>query len=690
MKPLPPSSNSPKSAKAEAAPARVKKWGKAAALPIKSPATFKWRGHGGAVPAAPVTSQSPPPDHPSPFTGCSEATGKRAQADLARSGISPVQALAEGIFVTDDASAVNPDFDPEPAIIIPYSTADGDPQTYTRDGRLLLFCRARYLPRPSFTAGGKKKRYTQPGDSGTPPYFARSVDWQEVQRSTVPEIYVTEGEKKAIALNRAGFLTVGVGGVFNFGEGSAPLHSEFAAIAAKCERVNILFDSDAATNPDIQNAEWRLAGQLSLLGCAVRVVRLPPSDATDAAGKPAKVGADDYLMEHGPAALRKLVDATPALGDRAASPGTRISVAELLKHEVTPVEEIIPGWIEKGIPNFLCGAGGVHKSRLAMQWGLVVNAGASVWGLEPALAGVKKPKATLVYVSAEDDANELARRAQAICRALKIKSAPQGLFVPRQGKDSALVLMHESAETEVRPFYHELVALLRSITGHKLAVLDSAYDFVRFVGRAKIDEDSVNFYIKVLLQGICDQCDTTLLIPWHPSQAGSERANQDGWSVAWHNAPRLRLGLKALGENEPDTYELSVTKRNHGKKGDPIKIRYCDGALLPLDSIPDSGKAEALRQVCVRAAIEAAGHGIPINRRDYVRGPIFKDAEAVLGRRPTKQEIMSMLEDAVRAGELRYLPTSRHRAAGFYPPDEAAALDLAHAAKRAARSNADA
>jgi len=80
--------------------------------------------------------------------------------------------------------------------------------------------------------------------------------------------------------------------------------------------------------------------------------------------------------------------------------------------------------------------------------------------------------------------------------------------------------MHESGQVEVRPFYHRLIQRLRKVPGHKIVVLDSAYDFVRFTGKAKIDEDAVNYFIKVVLQGICDLTDSTLLIPWHPSQAG--------------------------------------------------------------------------------------------------------------------------------------------------------------------------
>ncbi len=156
------------------------------------------------------------------------------------------------------------------------------------------------------------------------------------------------------------------------------------------------------------------------------------------------------------------------------------------------------------------------------------------------VAGLMLPSVSMVYVSAEDDENELARRAQAIKKVLKLPAAKQGQILSRKGKDSALVIMGEAAKVTYRPFYYQLKEHIKCIPGHKVVVLDSAYDFVRFADHGKIDEDSVNFFIKIVLQGLCDDCDATLLIPWHPSRSGSARNAMDGWSVAWHNAARAR------------------------------------------------------------------------------------------------------------------------------------------------------
>ena len=604
-----------------------------------------------------------------------------AENDLSRSGISLAAAARAGIFVADDASAVCEDFATVPALIIPYFEGPGRPETYQREGVARPFCRARYLV-PEGAALPRGRKYDQPHHSGTPPYFSQAFDWARIANGEVDACVIVEGEKKALALCQVGIPAIAVGGVYNFGSESAALHPALAAVVRGCAHVYVTYDSDAVEKPQIQLAEWRLAGQLAQLGAQVHIVRIPTDGGE-------KVGADDYLVKFGRDALEKLILDTPVLGAQISANGEdEVSLTELLAVHVQPVEELIPGWLQKGIPTFLAGPGGVHKSRLAMQWALCLNAGASVWGIDAGLMRLP-PDVTMVYCSAEDDRNELARRAQAISACLRLKPAKKGIFIERRGQESALAYMHENAKAEITPFYHYLLSRLRRIAGHKVVVLDSAYDFVRFVDRAKISEDAVNFFIKILLQGLCHQSDSTLIIPWHPSQAGSERSSMDGWSVAWHNAPRARLGLSAVPDAD-DVYELKVLKRNHGRKGEPVRLRYHEGALLPIDAVPDDGKLAAFRKVCVAAAIEAAHHGMPLNRRDAIRGAVFREAEKALGRRPSRQEIRDTLEDAVRAGELLYLTATRHRLSGFYPSNFELACDLANTAKKAAKGVPDA
>ncbi len=584
------------------------------------------------------------------------ATAMRlAEADLARSGLTLDDAEGQGWFAEEDASAVNPGFLPGPALVLPYCGLDGTPVAYTAAGVPQPFCRVRYL-----STGLQGRRYDQPKNSGVqifvPIGLMAELDDQAASGHQ-PYICIVEGEKKALACWKKGVLAVGIGGVDCFREsGTKTLHPTIKAIIAKAAHVFIMFDSDIGDKPAVQNAEWRLASDLAMAGAHVHAVRLPQGP------NGAKMGADDFLKQHGMDELFKLLNATPPIGsDTGAKTLGGIPVTELLDHDVKPVEELIPGPLQKGIVTFLCGPGGTHKSRLALQWGLCLNAGRGPWGD----GGFER--ITLVYVAAEDDQNELARRTQAIGARLNLPTPGGGLVFARSGKDSVLCIVEESGETKLTPFYHELLATLRNIKGHKLLVLDSAYDFARFNGRAKISEDAVNHYIKVVLAGICTAADATLLIPWHPSQAGSSRGEMDGWSVAWHNAPRARLAISA-DKDAADCFTLEVVKRNHAARGEPMKLTFHEGALVPVETVTSSVDIQGL---LVRLAGQAAEKGMPVSKRGRMSDWMHQEVRRMTARHVPDREIKRHLDNAVMAGELQYVPGGSKHAAGYYPPENA-------------------
>ena len=83
---------------------------------------------------------------------------------------------------------------------------------------------------------------------------------------TVPLI-VTEGEKKSLAADQAGYPCIGLVGVYGWKlPRSEQLHPSMAHIAWQGRDVYIVFDSDRETNPDIRDAERRLALQLQRQG----------------------------------------------------------------------------------------------------------------------------------------------------------------------------------------------------------------------------------------------------------------------------------------------------------------------------------------------------------------------------------------------------------------------------------------
>ena len=109
----------------------------------------------------------------------------------------------------------------------------------------------------------------------------------------VPVTFV-EGIKKADAIISAAslasvdVLVVAISGVWNWLSDGAPIPDMFD-IPIDHREVNICFDSDVFSNPDVQDALRRLEEHLTGRGATVKVVHLP--DQPDGS----KTGADDFL-----------------------------------------------------------------------------------------------------------------------------------------------------------------------------------------------------------------------------------------------------------------------------------------------------------------------------------------------------------------------------------------------------------
>jgi RecA-family ATPase len=347
--------------------------------------------------------------------------------------------------------------------------------------------------------------------------------------------------------------------------------------------------------------------------------------------------------------------------------------AQLLAKEPQPVAEIIPDRIEKGVVNFLSGPGGSHKSRLALQYCFCIGAQIPIFGKMPA-------EVTPVYVGAEDDEAEIIRRMHKLAKRLDVH--PDAVrettgYLNRYNLDNALVRMNERGSYELTPFYDQLVNHVTYLPGHKFVVLDSCYDFVRFEGNAKVNEDVVNTFVKEVLGGFCRDTNSTLLVPWHPSYSGQLRGDGSGWSVAWHNSPRVRDQIKR--KDNTDAFELTAEKRNHGALPQPITLHYSEGALLPSADIKLSEQIEADRKAIIAVAIQMAERGIPIQQQKKIGMTELDLLREQFECHARNKEVKDILTRAVAYGHLQYVHGSKYRRAGYYPLD--AGKELAKEAK---------
>jgi hypothetical protein len=177
------------------------------------------------------------------------------------------------------------------ALVFPYRNLQGEVNCY---------CRARPL-RPR-TIQGKDVKYESPKGVPPRPYFpAGSLDKLKDGKSPV---YITEGEKKALALSQLALGAIGLGGVYGWKvKDEESITPELQEVPWQSRQVFIIFDYDEKeeTRDQTNKAASHLAKLLTAAGATVCIVQLPPGRDGG------KQGVDDYLVARGIDAFHDLV-----------------------------------------------------------------------------------------------------------------------------------------------------------------------------------------------------------------------------------------------------------------------------------------------------------------------------------------------------------------------------------------------
>jgi len=175
-----------------------------------------------------------------------------------------------------------------------------------RDLAGTLNCYARIKPRtPRKNEQGEPIKYEAPVAEGNRAYYP-AASLEKLRDGTSP-VYVTEGEKKALALSQLGVPAVSIPGVYSWKiKDTEELIPDLAAIPWSGRPVYIVFDRDPKwkTRQYVDGARRRLARALRAAGAKeCSNIDLCAPDAMDA-----KMGADDFLAAYGTDAFRKRVE----------------------------------------------------------------------------------------------------------------------------------------------------------------------------------------------------------------------------------------------------------------------------------------------------------------------------------------------------------------------------------------------
>lgn len=234
----------------------------------------------------------------------------------------------------------------------------------------------------------------------------------------------------------------------------------------------------------------------------------------------------------------------------------------------------VAGWIPLHQATLLTGKGGVGKSLLAQQLCTCIALGVPFLGADTA-------RTAALYVSCEDDIDELWRRQESICKALGVPLSAlkdRLLLVSLAGMEgNHLATFDGEGRLSASERYRELVETAKA-RRVGFAALDNASHFM--VGDHN-DLTAVAAFLN-LLNGLALAIDGSTLILHHPNKAGQDWLG----SVAWENQVRSRLLMKPGDEEgDRDSRALVNPKANYAPRDARIDFRWHEGAFVRDDDL---------------------------------------------------------------------------------------------------------
>lgn len=232
-------------------------------------------------------------------------------------------------------------------------------------------------------------------------------------------------------------------------------------------------------------------------------------------------------------------------------------------------------WVPLRQATLLTGRGGVGKSLLTQMLFTCTALGMP-------FLGVNTRQCPSLYVTCEDDADELWRRQGAICASLGVgmQALDGKLFLAALSGEAGNAIATFDATGRLLPTdrWQQIEATVES-HGIGFVGLDNAS---HLMGGDHNDLNQVAAFLN-LLNGLALKSDGAVLLLHHPNKAG------DDWlgSVAWENQVRSRLIMKPSDEEgDTDSRSLQNPKANYAPMGSRIDFRWHKGAFVRDSDLP--------------------------------------------------------------------------------------------------------
>lgn len=358
----------------------------------------------------------------------------------------------------------------------------------------------------------------------------------------MPLVYLAEGERKADKLASLGFL----GTAIAFGANG--WREEYGE-ALCASPVIILPDNDQVGR---KFAETAKAG-IEEYGGTAFILDLP--------GLPAK---GDVMDWKGTADDLRALTAKVMAGALMPLPTLDLSALSQVQPQAKAfaVERLAP----LAEVTLFTGPGSAGKSLFGQQLATCSAAGMSCLGLN-----VRPGPA--IYLTCEDDDDQLHWRQAAICGALRVSMASLAgalhLTSLRGALDNELGTFDHDGSLKPSAGFDRLVAMLKA-TGSKLAILDNVAHL--FTGNEN-DRGEVTRFVN-LLNRLAGETGAAIILLGHPNKSGDDYSG----STAWLNAVRSQVTL--THDLETDVRTITVGKANYARKGEAIRFVWMNGAFV--------------------------------------------------------------------------------------------------------------
>ena len=451
-------------------------------------------------------------------------------------------------------------------IVIPYYTLpNGQPSQR-------VSCRVR-LDNPKRGENGKAQKYASAyGDKRH--LYIPPVDSKWTEDTSTPVIFV-EAEKSALAILRWAeehgrpLIPVALGGCYGWSgktgiktaadgeriEEHGPLSD--LAIAGK-RRAYVAFDSNVSTKKEVYLAREKFIEVLLSLGCDVRVLELPASEAIN--------GPDDLLgSKDGDTKFFELFEAAEKRSSPSAD-GESLMADTSAALQSKPIQWMWRDRIPAAAITAFNGPPDHGKSTV----GLDIAARYSTGRTWPDGTPNDNPPGRVLLLVSEDGAAEIIkpRLVAASADVSRVSILKQSIYSGGKKTDRLFALDHD---------LHLLERMIVE-SGFGLVIIDP---FTTYLGKAKMNDEQEMRKILIPLRDMCERTGVTVILSGHFNKRSDVSAlHRVAGAVANSGVPRAVWLFMKDPRGEPGDMLFLSGKGNFTRKKSGIKYRFADTGIL--------------------------------------------------------------------------------------------------------------